>query len=71
MVSAVKNFALAHKGKTVAIASHGNVIGLLLNSIHTEFGYDDWKTIRNPDAMHIVFDGTHLQWDRQQLSLFE
>ena len=71
IVSAVKNIALAHRGETVAIASHGNVIGLLLNSIHTEFGYDDWKTIRNPDAMHIVFDGTHLQWNRQQLSLFE
>lgn len=42
--------------ENVLIVSHGNLIALLLNHF-SEFGYDDWKKLKNPDLWKIGNDG--------------
>lgn len=62
--AAVSALAEKHHGATLLLASHGNAIGLYLNSIDPSFGYDDWAAMKNPDTFRvIVHDGRHT-WDK-------
>jgi 2,3-bisphosphoglycerate-dependent phosphoglycerate mutase len=49
--------------RRIAVSSHGNVIGLLLNSLDPSFQRVETERLRNPDVFRLVFDG-RLQWDR-------
>ena len=40
-------------GRTVAVCSHGNAIGLLLKAMDRTFGYEDWRRMENPDVFRI------------------
>lgn len=37
----------------VVIVSHGNLIALLLSHISSEFGFEDWKSMRNPEVFEV------------------
>lgn len=49
--------------QTLAVSSHGNVIALLLDRIHSSFTLEQASAIRNPDVFRITYDGTDLHWD--------
>jgi 2,3-bisphosphoglycerate-dependent phosphoglycerate mutase len=57
--------ARTSRAGTLAISSHGNTIGLLLQYIDARFTFDDACSIRNPDVLRLTFDGESLQWDRE------
>ena len=42
------------------IASHGNLISALLRSVDPAFGFEDWRTLRNPDLFELTHDGGRL-----------
>ena len=52
---AMRGIAEANEGKTVAIASHGNAIALFLNSIDGEFGFEQWRQMRNPHVFKVQY----------------
>jgi 2,3-bisphosphoglycerate-dependent phosphoglycerate mutase len=56
--------AKTSRARTLAIASHGNTIGLLLQHIDERFTFEHACAIRNPDVLRVTFDGTALVWDR-------
>jgi 2,3-bisphosphoglycerate-dependent phosphoglycerate mutase len=64
MLDSVTQIAESHPGKAVAIASHGNAIGLLLNHLDPTFGFSEWKAMRNPDVFRLKCDGVVLTWDK-------
>lgn len=41
----------------IAIVSHGNLIALLLGHISNEFGFKDWKSMRNPEVFEVEWTG--------------
>ncbi|HZF31497.1 MAG TPA: histidine phosphatase family protein [Gammaproteobacteria bacterium] len=49
--------------RTLAISSHGNVIGLLLQHIDRRFAFEHACAIRNPEVLRVTFDGASLRWD--------
>ena len=51
-------------GKTIAISTHGFVLGLFLNSIDPENGRKVAAAIKNPDVKKIDFCGGEFLWDR-------
>ncbi len=64
MMHAIHEIAGRHAGATVLVVSHGNGIGLVLNSIDPAFGWAEAVAMRNPDLFKIeVCDGL-LIWDR-------
>lgn len=63
MLAAVERVAARHPGETLAIGSHGNVIGLVLNALDPSFGFERWRTLRNPDVVRLVSNGGGLIWD--------
>ncbi len=48
----------------IGVSSHGNVIGLLLNSLDPSFGAQEAKMLRNPDVLLLCYDKNGLSWDR-------
>ena len=56
--------ASTSRAETLAIASHGNTIGLLLQQIDERFTFEHACAIRNPDVLRVTFDGAALAWDR-------
>ncbi|MEE9250009.1 MAG: histidine phosphatase family protein [Alphaproteobacteria bacterium] len=50
---ALKKLEKAHPMEAVAVASHGTLIGLILNSYDPGFGYDEWREMTMPDIYRI------------------
>ena len=63
-VGAVTGLTRGNVGRRIAISSHGNVLGLLLNHIDASSGRAACEALRNPEMlrMHWVDEGFH--WDR-------
>ena len=63
-VAAVEDILARHTYETIGISAHGNVIGLLLNSIDPAFGRVQAEGMRNPDVVRISAGG-RLDWDKE------
>ena len=55
-----------HLGKIIFISSHGNLIGLVLNSIDKDFGFSQWRQMKTPDVFKLTFSDK-LNWDKDFL----
>ncbi len=64
MHAATLQVARTSCARTIAISSHGNTIGLLLQQIDAAFTFEHACSIRNPDVLRVTFDGEALRWDR-------
>jgi 2,3-bisphosphoglycerate-dependent phosphoglycerate mutase len=53
------------RADSLAISSHGNVIGLLLQHIDARFAFEHACSIRNPDVLRVTYDGGTLRWDAE------
>jgi 2,3-bisphosphoglycerate-dependent phosphoglycerate mutase len=42
------------------VASHGNLISAILRAADPDFGFEDWRALRNPDLFELSFDGARL-----------
>ncbi len=65
MLDAVTRIAARREGKTLAVSSHGNAIGLFLNAIAADCGIEEASAMRNPDIYRVVRaeDGFRLDKD--------
>ncbi len=63
MVAAMDHIARSHAGRTVAVATHGNVISLFLNALDPGFSRREAENLRNPDLLRVVFAGGATRWD--------
>jgi 2,3-bisphosphoglycerate-dependent phosphoglycerate mutase len=64
IAAAVAEIVAAHPGETLALASHGNAIGLFLHSVDATFGIADASALRTPELVRVVQRNGHLEWDR-------
>jgi 2,3-bisphosphoglycerate-dependent phosphoglycerate mutase len=51
-----------YAGMTIAVCSHGNAIGLFLNSIEPCFGFAHWEDMKSPDVFWINWRNGHPGW---------
>ncbi len=62
------NAALAQHAHTLAIASHGNLLSLVLRHFDSALGFAEWQIMRNPDVYRVTLgDGApqvqHISFD--------
>ncbi|MFD2445529.1 histidine phosphatase family protein [Bacillus sp. CGMCC 1.16607] len=50
--------------KTTVLATHGNLMALIIRHYDQSFGFEQWKALSNPDVYCIKFDGQTRQIDR-------
>jgi 2,3-bisphosphoglycerate-dependent phosphoglycerate mutase len=62
--AAVTRLAESHRGRTIALCTHGNVIGLFLNWIDHSVGRMEAERLRNPDVLSVAWNGGVFKWDR-------
>ncbi|MCG8607665.1 phosphoglycerate mutase family protein [bacterium] len=63
IVCCLRQIATDHVGKNILVSSHGNAIGLFLNSLDSSFGYTDWAEMTMPDLFRIAVTGQSWTWD--------
>jgi 2,3-bisphosphoglycerate-dependent phosphoglycerate mutase len=67
-VAVVRSIVLRHVGSQVVLATHGNLLALVLNALDPTFGYEFWRQLSFPDIYQLVFTSTELRsverlWD--------
>lgn len=62
--NAIELIVKKHRGSTLGISTHGNVLGLFLNHINPIFHIEEAETIRNPDVLKIIAHSDGYEWDR-------
>ena len=45
----------AHGGRRTVVATHGNLLTLILNGLKPEFGFDFWRSLTFPDVYELQF----------------
>ena len=55
-----------HLGEVIFVSSHGNLIGLVLNSIDKDFGFSQWQKMKTPDVFKLIVSDK-LNWDKDFL----
>ncbi|MFQ5636864.1 MAG: histidine phosphatase family protein [bacterium] len=53
-----------YAGKRIVASSHGNAIALVLNAFDRSFGFEDWKSLNNPDIKQIVYSPDGDDWNK-------
>jgi len=63
-VNAVAELVDSHKGSVLGISSHGNVLGLFPNFIHSRFHRREAEEIRNHDVLKIIARSGRYEWNQ-------
>lgn len=59
VVDDVFNSEISH----TIIVTHGNLLALFLNHLNQEFGFDEWKSLRNPEVFLIKRKADHMTYE--------
>lgn len=62
-MAALTRIATRHQDETVAVATHGNAIALVLSSLDASVDFEFWKAIRNPDLFELGWNNG-FEWQR-------
>ena len=57
-LAATRAAAARHPGSRVVLATHGNLLALILNGLVPTYGYELWCGLTFPDIYQVSFDGT-------------
>jgi 2,3-bisphosphoglycerate-dependent phosphoglycerate mutase len=58
--AAIRKIISEQSGSRVVIATHGNLLALILNAFRPAFGFDFWRALTFPDAYELRFQKTTL-----------
>lgn len=56
MFELVSNLVLEYPGKKLLLSTHGNALALLLNRLDPDYGFDFWRSLRNPDLIKVIHE---------------
>src|SRR5688572_19168856 len=56
-LAVVRAVVARHAGSQVVIATHGNLLALILNALDPSFGYEFWRGLSFPDVYQVAFSG--------------
>lgn len=55
-VSVVRQVLARHAGDDVVVATHGNLLALILNGFDPAIGYEFWQRLSFPDVYRVTFE---------------
>lgn len=59
-LNAIRRFVTQRVGEHLVLATHGNLLALILNGFDASFGYEFWRQQSFPDIYELEFEGTAL-----------
>jgi 2,3-bisphosphoglycerate-dependent phosphoglycerate mutase len=60
-LAVVQTAVARHVGSQVVLATHGNLLALVLNALDPRFGYEFWRGLSFPDIYQVAFSGTEFR----------
>jgi len=55
MTLAVGELVARHPGANLLVSGHGNAIAIYLGTIDPDFGFEQWRAMKNPDLFRVRF----------------
>lgn len=59
-LGAMRSILTQHVDQHVVVATHGNLLALIVNGLDSAFGYEFWRELSFPDVYRLQFQGTVL-----------
>jgi 2,3-bisphosphoglycerate-dependent phosphoglycerate mutase len=59
-LAVVRQLVIRHAGQHLVVATHGNLLALILNGLDPAFGYEFWRQLSFPDVYELQFEGVTL-----------
>jgi len=59
-VDVLKKLVFRHPDQHIVIATHGNLMALMMNGLNGSYDYDFWRGLSFPDIYRLIFDGDKL-----------
>jgi len=59
-LAAIRKIVNEQSGLHVVVATHGNLLALILNGLEPSFGFDFWLTLTFPDVYELSFQDSAL-----------
>lgn len=59
-VDVLKKILARHPNQHIVIATHGNLMALMMNSLDQSYDYEFWRGLSFPDVYRLTFDGDRL-----------
>lgn len=56
----LKKIVARHPGQQIVIATHGNLMALIMNGFDQSYDYEFWRRLSFPDVYRLTFDGDRL-----------
>ena len=56
----LKKLVARHPDQHIVIATHGNLMALMMNGLDGSYDYDFWRRLSFPDVYRLTFDGDRL-----------
>jgi len=68
-LTAVRQLIARHAEQHLVVATHGNLMALVLNGLDPSFGYEFWRELSFPDVYELEFEasaliGVRRMWDK-------
>jgi broad specificity phosphatase PhoE len=60
-LAVVRAVTARHAGSQAVVATHGNLLALVLNALDPSFGYEFWRRLSFPDIYQLAFHGLELR----------
>lgn len=52
------------ENKSIIVVTHGNLMSLILKQFNKEFGFENWKSLSNPDIYLLKFKNNEFECER-------
>lgn len=60
-IPVIRKLLVEHRGRSIVIGTHGNIMTIILNHFDGRYGYDFWETSTQPDIYRLTFAGDRLE----------
>jgi 2,3-bisphosphoglycerate-dependent phosphoglycerate mutase len=60
-LAVLRTVVARHPGAQVVLATHGNLLALVLNAVDPRFAYEFWRGLSFPDIYQVVVGGTQFR----------
>ena len=60
-IPVIRKLLAEHRGRSVVIGTHGNLMTIILNHFDDRYGYAFWEAATQPDIYRLTFEGERLE----------
>ena len=54
-IDVLRKIVARHPGQAIVVATHGNLLALIMNALDQSYGYDFWRVLSFPDIYRLTF----------------